>query len=363
MNASVFELRRYTLHPGRRDDFVELFEREFIDPQEALGMSLPGLFCDAGDPDRFIWLRAFEDMQARPEALAAFYGGPIWKAHRDAANAAMIDSDDVFLLRPVYGQGLGESSMRGPLHCVTQIFRSSEELRAFRTRYETEILPRLAERGIAIVAAFETEPASNNFPALPVRSNEHAFVAILSGADVNDIAWTGFTEITELLPTMRSRIRSSTSGKRGDFDFLLGQWNVTHRKLRERLRGSQDWETFTGPASAYSLLDGVLSVDEFTLANGLKGGSIRTLDLMRQRWTIHWTTNASGRLFAPVHGGFDGDRGEFFGADVEGGTPVLARYIWSGRTGGDPRWEQAFSVDGGREWETNWVMTFERAVN
>jgi hypothetical protein len=361
MNASVFELRRYTLHPGRRNEFVALFEREFVEPQEALGMSLPGLFCDAGNPDRFIWLRGFEDMQARREALTQFYGGPIWKAHRDAANGAMIDSDDVFLLRPAFFPQSGEASVPAPLFCATYLLDSPEALRDFATRYSTDVVPSLAEGGGTLVAAFETETSPNDFPALPVRSGEYAFVTIVSGADRDNLAASDPAEIIELIPTMRSRIRSAMSGKRGDFDFLVGQWSVTHRTLRERLRGSDDWETFTGPARAYSLLDGVLSVDEFTLKGGLKGSSIRTLDAARQRWSIHWTTNASGRLFAPVYGGFDGDRGEFFGADVEGGRSVLARYKWWGRTGGQPRWEQAFSTDGGREWETNWVMTFERA--
>ena len=360
MNASVFELRRYTLHPGRRDDFVALFEREFVEPQEALGMSLPGLFCDAGNPDRFIWLRGFKDMQARAAALQAFYGGPVWKTHRDAANGAMIDSDDVFLLRRAFAGGSGEVPVPCPLFCVTHLFDSTQALREFAARYRSELLPHLLERGGALVAAFETEPSANNFPALPVRSGEHAFVAIVSGASREDLARTSPSEIIALLPTRRSRIGCIMTGKPGDFDFLLGEWKVTHRKLRARLCGSDEWETFTGPARAYSLLDGVLSVDEFTLKDGLKGSSIRTFDAARKVWTIHWTTNASGRLFAPVHGGFDGDRGEFFGTDVEGGTPVSVRYVWSGRTGGHPRWEQAFSVDGGRAWETNWVMTFER---
>lgn len=97
----ILELRQYTLHPGRRDDLISLFEREFVDSQLALGMTLPGLFRDAGDPDRFVWLRGFADMPARKAALEAFYGGPVWKAHRDAANATMIDSDNVLLLKVV----------------------------------------------------------------------------------------------------------------------------------------------------------------------------------------------------------------------------------------------------------------------
>ena len=75
---------------------IELFEREFVESQEALGMEILGTFRDAGNPDRFVWLRGFPDMERRARSLAAFYGGPVWKAHREAANATMIDSDNVF---------------------------------------------------------------------------------------------------------------------------------------------------------------------------------------------------------------------------------------------------------------------------
>ena len=96
----VIELRQYTLHPGQRDTLIDLFEREFVQPQRAAGIQLLGRYRDLDRPDRFVWLRGFADMAARPAALAAFYDGPVWRAHRDAANATMIDSDDVRLLRP-----------------------------------------------------------------------------------------------------------------------------------------------------------------------------------------------------------------------------------------------------------------------
>src|SRR5215470_10465135 len=73
----IVELRQYTLKPGRRDELIELFERNFIESQEALGMSLIGQFRDLDNPDRFVWLRGFSDMVAREHALKAFYGGPV----------------------------------------------------------------------------------------------------------------------------------------------------------------------------------------------------------------------------------------------------------------------------------------------
>src|SRR5204863_6636074 len=88
----IVELRQYTLHRGKRDVLIDLFDREFIEPQETLGMNILGQFRDLDDPDRFVWLRGFRDMASRAAALQAFYGGPVWKAHRETANATMIDS-------------------------------------------------------------------------------------------------------------------------------------------------------------------------------------------------------------------------------------------------------------------------------
>ena len=100
--CNIVELRQYTLHPGQRDTLIELFDREFIESQEAVGMTVMGQFRDLDDADRFVWLRGFGDMASRKAALESFYGGPIWQAHRDAANATMVDSDDVLLLRTAW---------------------------------------------------------------------------------------------------------------------------------------------------------------------------------------------------------------------------------------------------------------------
>src|SRR5579885_1129269 len=97
---AVLELRQYTLRPGRRDELIELFERQFIETQEALGISVIGLFRDARRPDRFVWIRGFPDMKFRRKSLEAFYDGPYWERYSEAANATMLDSGNVLLLRP-----------------------------------------------------------------------------------------------------------------------------------------------------------------------------------------------------------------------------------------------------------------------
>jgi hypothetical protein len=115
---SVFELRQYTLQPGQRDVLIELFDREFVETQEAVGMRVVGQFHDLDRADRFVWVRGFQDMTSRAKALADFYGGPAWKAHSAKANATMIDSDDVLLLRPISGDsGFRRGLMHGrPRH-------------------------------------------------------------------------------------------------------------------------------------------------------------------------------------------------------------------------------------------------------
>lgn len=353
--STIFELRQYTLRPGRRDELIDLFEKEFIEPQLAAGIELAGLFRDAARPDRFIWIRAFADMEARRASLSAFYDGPVWRARRDEANATMIDSDNVLLLRPAAGSGTWTPrTFAEPLLAATYLFDNADAAQAFAQQVQRR----------SIVAAFVTASARNTFPRLPVREGEHAVVFLTEGVEPGRLTQLGRApdEVARLLPTRRSRMQVQIVGERGDFDFLTGNWIVAHRRLRARLSNCTDWIEERGKYRGCSFADGVLSVDEFEFpARGIKGCSIRTLDLATRRWTIHWTTSDTGYLFAPVHGGFNDARGEFYGEEVCEGRTVLARYLWLDCGTAHPRWEQAFSTDGGVSWETNWTMEFTRA--
>ncbi len=207
----IFELRQYTLHPGRRDELIELFEREFVESQEAVGITLIGLFRDAGRPDRFVWLRGFAEMESRREALARFYDGDVWRLHCDAANATMVDSDNVLLLRSADCEaGIELSSMlvSAPLFCLTYSFADEGELNAFAAEFAGRHRAQLERNGGSILATFVTEPSENTFPRLPVREGEHTFVAFSSGVALDDVAAIEAepAEVAELLPTMRSRI-------------------------------------------------------------------------------------------------------------------------------------------------------------
>jgi NIPSNAP protein len=185
--AEVLELRQYTLHPGRRDELIELFDREFVETQEAVGAEVLGQFRDRDDGDRFVWLRGFADMAVRGTALPAFYGGEVWRAHSAAANATMIDSDDVLLLRPVTPLDLTGRERGGPTTLVTvtlyHLPPGGED--AFLDFFQSQAVPLLTATGAAPLAILRTLRAENNFPALPFRADANvvAWIASFPGPD------------------------------------------------------------------------------------------------------------------------------------------------------------------------------------
>ena len=192
---TVFELRQYTLHPGRRDELIALFDREFLESQEAQGMRVIGQFRQQGAPNKFVWLRGFADMAARAQALAGFYGGPVWQAHRDAANATMVDSDDVLLLRPLsLGDGFAATAQRPPVGatalphtrlCATLCLLREPVDAALTMLFNEQIRPALLEAGADVVAVLQAEYAPNTFPRLPVREGEHALLWLTAHASAS----------------------------------------------------------------------------------------------------------------------------------------------------------------------------------
>ena len=187
----VIELRQYTLRPGQRDVLIDLFDREFVESQEADGMAIVGQFRDLDDPDRFTWIRGFASMPARARALASFYGGPAWKSHSARANATMIDSDNVLLLRPVTarsgfpappaarppaGHAPAGHAPAGPSRIlITLYYRDHPFDQAFADFFDRQARPVLIGAGATPLACLQTEHAENTFPALPVRTGENVF--------------------------------------------------------------------------------------------------------------------------------------------------------------------------------------------
>ena len=235
---AIVELRQYTLHPQQREVLIDLFDREFVETQEALGMRVLGQFRDLDRPDQFVWLRSFADMPARHRALEGFYGGPVWEAHCDAANATMIDSDNVHLLCPAWPgattalphharpQPGAQGATAGVLQVAVLPLRepATPPLLGFCRH---RMAPALLRGGTRQLGWFCTEQSPNTFARLPVREGEPVLVGLAlfgdeaalqsfadSGAWARDVVpglapWLAAApEVLRLQPTARSALHA-----------------------------------------------------------------------------------------------------------------------------------------------------------
>lgn len=221
----IIELRQYTLRPAARAVLIDLFEVQFVESQEELGMKIVGTFRDLDHPDRFVWIRAFGDMPSRAEALNSFYSGPVWKAHGKAAAATMIDSNDVLLLRVTRpDSGLALVGTRPPRGATTEphalivvninLFERAVDA-AFIELFERDAVPELNAAGIPVLATYVTQTAANNYPPLPVRT-DHAFVWFTRFADRADY------------DSRMTALRSSA------------RWNRVAERLQSKLKSEPD---------------------------------------------------------------------------------------------------------------------------
>jgi len=149
-----------------------------------------------------------------------------------------------------------------------------------------------------------------------------------------------------------------------DFDFFIGSWDVSHRRLKERLAGCTEWVEFKGTTVVRRILGGFGNLDDNLLK--LPGGhyravTLRSFDPIKNLWTIWWLDGRyPGTLDTPMVGQFTDSVGHFYADDKIDGRPIRVRFIWSLPAPDAPRWKQAFSVDAGATWETNWTMDFAR---
>lgn len=156
---------------------------------------------------------------------------------------------------------------------------------------------------------------------------------------------------------------STENDGRNDFDFLIGTWKVYHRMLTARLKGSTDWVEFEGDTVARKILNGLGNMDEniIHMPNGpVHAITLRVFNPQSKEWSIHWSTDRMGVLDIPMIGSFKDGRGEFYAQEIHEGRHVYSRFIWSKFMANSCQWEQALSADGGRTWETNWIMEFKR---
>jgi hypothetical protein len=185
-----------------------------------------------------------------------------------------------------------------------------------------------------------------------------AGAARAQGVGANACNLTGFT----ISPAVKALIDASgVTGAPDDWDYLMGAWSSTQRRMKTRWTSNPEWEEFTGHTVYQKFYGGQMNVDETDFpTKGWGGLTLRTLSPQTRLWSVYWASTKNPTLTAPMVGGYKDDRATFYGDDTDDGVPIIARvYRIKTRPDGE-RWEQAFSRDQGRSWETNWTADFTR---
>jgi hypothetical protein len=158
----------------------------------------------------------------------------------------------------------------------------------------------------------------------------------------------------------------SSAGTRdgaGDFDFLVGRWRVINRRRPRSPVTSTEWEEFEARSVVRALWSGGGNLEEWeadTAAGTLRAVSLHLYDAGACQWRLHWATERDGRVGVPTVGAFSNGLGEFFAQEDIEGRSTLLRITWEDRGSHACRWEQSFSADGGRSWQSDWTMEFIR---
>jgi hypothetical protein len=147
-----------------------------------------------------------------------------------------------------------------------------------------------------------------------------------------------------------------------DFDFQFGSWKVHNRRLLHPLTGSNEWVEFDGTVVARPVWGGRANMDEFegdSASGHVEGMTVRTYNPKTHEWSIYWANQKNGFISLPATVGKFNDHGigEFYDQEEFNGRSIFVRFIWTVQSADQTRWEQAFSVDGGKTWETNWIIT------
>lgn len=208
----VLELRQYKLVHGAQKDFIPLFDKEFVETQEALGIRLIGQFHDHDRPDRFTWIRDFPNMADRARMLEGFYFGPVWHKFAAVANPMLDDNDDVLLLRPAReGAGFGPSASRPevgskPGHAATYFavieYLWKDPNEGFSSFFLDHAAPLLKAARLPVLGVYVPEEQPNNFPRLPIRPDKKVLV------------WFTTSETPEGFDTALAKLRSTPAWKK-----------------------------------------------------------------------------------------------------------------------------------------------------
>ena len=150
---------------------------------------------------------------------------------------------------------------------------------------------------------------------------------------------------------------------RHDFDFEFGDWTMRLSRRVKPLTGSNTWVQYEGSSIVRKVWNGAANIGEIELdgpGGHIEGLTLRVYNPDAKQWNVHFANSASGVLGEAMVGGFRDGRGEFYDQETYDGRAIFVRFVFSDITPSSFKFEQAFSADGGKTWEANWVSTFTR---
>jgi hypothetical protein len=191
------------------------------------------------------------------------------------------------------------------------------------------------------------------------------FAALATGVGVSALASRAHAELAAvrgLSPTVETLIAAHGAvGTVHDWDYLMGDWTSAQRRMKKRWTANPEWDEFPGTTRYIQFMGGLVNMDETDFpTRGFAGVTVRAFSTEKKRWSIYWINSRDGIVTAPMVGAYSGDVGYFYGDDEDDGVPIVARFIRTKKPPNAERWEQAFSKDGGKTWETNWTADFTR---
>jgi len=180
------------------------------------------------------------------------------------------------------------------------------------------------------------------------------------------VVWQPAQELAQQNPDASSTSVQHTPAERDgqhDFDFEIGTWKTHLRRLLHPLSGSKTWVEYEGRTVVHKVWNGRANLVELE-ADGstghFEGLNLRLYNPQSHQWSLNFANSKSGTMGQPTIGEFRTGRGEFFDQEILNGRAILVRFVISDITPDSCRFEQAFSDDGGRTWEVNWIATDTR---
>jgi hypothetical protein len=175
-DINVLELRNYLLKPNLADTFSQYFHSKFVAPMNDLGGYTLGEFKISGVDDRFVWLRGFANMKTRVQFLNDFYlNSPTWKEYGKGANEMMINSDNVYLLKPLHKNVLLKTDKT---FTVIDFYICNSTIEKVIKLFDTEYIPFLKTINVDDISFWISEMTKNDFPRLPVFQDKNLLVSI-----------------------------------------------------------------------------------------------------------------------------------------------------------------------------------------